>query len=346
MSKLRLKCAAAVSKRFTNSRLPYPRAAFLLKIAKGSSMGKTIRLFLIDNSPLGLISAEIMNWTGKVLSFPRGLLPEALKRLEVSKTGIYFLVGPDPNNPCKSQVYIGESDDIAKRLKQHDKDETMEFFEQAALVVSKDDNLTKSHARYIEASLINIVRKIGLATLKNGNLGSPVMLPEAERSDMEYILKQLQVLMPVLGYSFLQETPSSKQQQYLSPTDSAITLPTFELIAEGGELYAEAQEIEGQFIVLPGARVRWENTLPETLGGYDFQQEKQTLYNQGQLSLIENTTYMLNTEKLFKSPSAASCFIRHRRQYNGRTDWKLKTSGITYGEWRKAQVEAATNAGS
>jgi hypothetical protein len=72
------------------------------------TLGRTLRLYLVDGHPAGLIVAEILNWTGKVLSFPRGLLPQVLKtRPEISKTGVYFLVGADPDNIFRSIVYVG-----------------------------------------------------------------------------------------------------------------------------------------------------------------------------------------------------------------------------------------------
>jgi hypothetical protein len=37
-----------------------------------------------------------MNWTGHVLVAPRSRIGEALKRVEATRTGIYFLVGVDP----------------------------------------------------------------------------------------------------------------------------------------------------------------------------------------------------------------------------------------------------------
>jgi hypothetical protein len=33
--------------------------------------GRTVRLFLVDGSASGLITAEIINWSGKVLAGPR-----------------------------------------------------------------------------------------------------------------------------------------------------------------------------------------------------------------------------------------------------------------------------------
>ena len=59
------------------------------------TQGRSIRLFLVDGTPNGLLAAEIMNWTGHVLTGPRSKLSELVQRPEVGRTGIYFLVGPD-----------------------------------------------------------------------------------------------------------------------------------------------------------------------------------------------------------------------------------------------------------
>lgn len=72
------------------------------------STGRSIRLFLVDGTPNGLLTAEIMNWTGHVLTGPRSKLSELVQRPEAGRTGIYFLVGPDPDNSFKQLVYIGE----------------------------------------------------------------------------------------------------------------------------------------------------------------------------------------------------------------------------------------------
>ena len=87
------------------------------------SHGRGIRLFLVDGTPNGLLTAEIMNWTGHALTGPRTKLTELVQRPECGRTGVYFLVGPDPENAMRPLVYIGESDDVAKRLKQHNRPE-------------------------------------------------------------------------------------------------------------------------------------------------------------------------------------------------------------------------------
>ena len=116
-----------------------------------SPLGRSVRLFLVDGTATGLITAEIMNWTGHVLAGSRSGLPAFLKRRELDRTGIYFLTGPDPEDPDTLQLYIGESDNVRKRLVQHSKDEKKDFWERTCVVTSKDQNITKAHARYLES---------------------------------------------------------------------------------------------------------------------------------------------------------------------------------------------------
>ena len=37
-------------------------------------VGRTVRLYLADGAPTGIITAEIINWTGKAVSGPRARL--------------------------------------------------------------------------------------------------------------------------------------------------------------------------------------------------------------------------------------------------------------------------------
>ncbi len=45
-------------------------------------LGKTIRLYLVEGVPSGIITAEIMNWTGKATVCPRSQLAELASRDE------------------------------------------------------------------------------------------------------------------------------------------------------------------------------------------------------------------------------------------------------------------------
>lgn len=69
--------------------------------------GKSVKLFLADGTPNGILPAEIINWTGHVLSAPRSKLAELIQREECTKTGVYFLISHDPENPLYPRVYRG-----------------------------------------------------------------------------------------------------------------------------------------------------------------------------------------------------------------------------------------------
>ena len=77
------------------------------------SAGKSVRLFLADGTPGGLLTAEIMNWTGHVVAAPRSDLAALLKRPEATRTGIYILLGDDPDSLGGQMAYIGEGVDVS-----------------------------------------------------------------------------------------------------------------------------------------------------------------------------------------------------------------------------------------
>lgn len=63
---------------------------------------RSVRLYLVDSSPKGILTAEIMSWTGHALVAPRSRLGEALGHDEAIRTGVCFLVGDDPaQKPAK-----------------------------------------------------------------------------------------------------------------------------------------------------------------------------------------------------------------------------------------------------
>jgi len=110
----------------------------------------TIKLFLVHGEPKRLRTAELSNWTGKAIAGPRSELDGVLAREEAAKPGVYFLSGIDSESG-KPAVYVGEAESIRDRLRGHlDKD----FWNHVVFFVSKDENLTKAHIRYLEGRLI------------------------------------------------------------------------------------------------------------------------------------------------------------------------------------------------
>ncbi len=72
--------------------------------------GKTMRIYLCDGLPTGILTDEIMNLTRIVTVGPRSGLAELSGRTDVERTGVTLLVGPDPESPTKDRVYVGKGD--------------------------------------------------------------------------------------------------------------------------------------------------------------------------------------------------------------------------------------------
>jgi hypothetical protein len=172
----------------------------------------TIRLFLPHGDPKRLRTAEISNWTGKAVAGPRADLESILARDEAENSGVYFLTGTDLESG-KGAVYIGEAELVRQRIKGHlDKD----FWNALIFVISKDENLTNAHIRYLEGRLIDQAKEAGRSLVLNGQC-SGSKLPESDREDMEVFLDRIHQLMPVLGADFLVPIASPNRESGKSP---------------------------------------------------------------------------------------------------------------------------------
>ena len=109
--------------------------------------GRAIRIFLADGTPSGLRTAEIGVPTVKGVIAPRVLLGAFGQRQENRRTGVYVLVGDDPQVPGRLAIYSGEGDDVCRRLIEHDRDTNKDFFDRVATFVSKDLNLMNGDLR-------------------------------------------------------------------------------------------------------------------------------------------------------------------------------------------------------
>ena len=305
------------------------------------SGGKSIRLFLADGTPGGLLTAEIMNWTGHVVAAPRSDLAALLKRPEVSRTGIYILLGEDPEGLSDSLAYIGEGDDVSKRLYHHSRPEDQggkDFWDRAIVLTSKDTNLTKAHARYLESRLISVAQLARRSRLINGTAPSPLPLPEADVSDMEQFIAQAKIVLPVLGVNLLRSatrgiSPSGALD--LASTEQNPLSPIFELALAKERIAATAREIDGEFTVFEGshARTSWIGTS----SGYEKLRER--LVRDGTLAMLpDGATVAFSHDQVFASPSAAAAVI-FGRNANGRTKWRIEKTGVSYGDWQNQGVE-------
>lgn len=310
------------------------------------SVGKSVRLFLADGTPGGLLTAEIMNWTGHVVAAPRSDLAALLKRPEATRTGIYILLGDDPDSLGGQMAYIGEGDDVSKRLYQHARPEGQngkDFWDRAIVLTSKDANLTKAHARYLESRFIILAVRASRARLTNGTSPAPIVLPEADVSDMEYFIEQAKIVLPILGVNIFRSPRTSVASASAFPGGGRADSPLFEMTMKTLGITATAREVDGEFTVLEGSQARsaWVGAA-----GHNYMGLRTKLENDGTLvPSPDGATMIFHRDHAFSSPSAAAAVVAGRNA-NGRLEWKVQGTRTTYGEWESEGLEEAMSEGA
>lgn len=285
--------------------------------------GQSLELFFIDGKPDGMLTAEVFGWTGHVLMTPRTQLSTALKRPESRYTGVYLLFGEDDKGPL---AYIGESEDIGGRIKDHDTKK--DWWTTAVLITSAANNLHKAHVKYLESRLVEEARRIGRIALDNGNTPPRSSLSEASRANMENFLDQLLVVLPALRIdSFLAHTrPSSTPPATTDSEQDGNASVEFILRTPKHDIEATAILENGEFVVQKGSR-----TSPHWKGaGHTYTNLFDELVATGVL-VEQGSGRAFSDNYAFKSPSAAAAVV-NGRPANGTMEWKL-ANGKTYKEW-------------
>lgn len=294
-----------------------------------TTKGRSLELYFVDGHADGMLTAEVFNWTGHVLRIPRTRLAEGLKRKEAAQTGVYLLIGEDETGPL---AYIGEAEDMARRLSQHARDR--DWWNEAVLVTTYGDALHKAHVKYLESRLVKAADLTTSYRLENGNIPSGASLNEAATANMESFLETLHMVLPAIkvdlfqsGRRVIANEPEAEETEK-KIQEFHLHLPTYGISAKA---ILENQEI----VVLAGSLFRKEWVGDKKHNTHYWKLHDQLVQN-GLLKLNGNHAEL--TENFaFSSPSAAAAVVAGRSA-NGRTKWKTP-EGKTYAEWEAEQIE-------
>lgn len=265
----------------------------------------SIKIFLAKGSSSSLRTAEISNWSGKAIACSRKELSELSKREEATRPGVYFLIGNDPETG-EDSAYVGEAEEVAKRLKQH---LSKEFWNQVIAFVSKDENLTKAHIKYLEGKLIDLGIQTSKGIIQN-NQSSGARLPEADQAEMDIFLDRILKLLPVMGTSLFNlpvHTVSEEQSK---------------LQCEIKSLIAFGNRTENGFVVYKDSQA----VLEDRPSALQNKKRRQGLIDKGILTQ-DKDCYVFTRDYEFTSPSLAGSAICGGAT-NGLTKWRSK-SGVT-----------------
>lgn len=266
--------------------------------------GKTIKIFLIDGDPNGRMSCELSNWSGKAYKIPRIKIKDCVDRDDLTSTGVYLLFGKSDHG--KDRVYIGEAESILKRLNQqlNQKD----FWYEAIVFVSKDENLNKAHIKYLENRLHDLAKIANRYYVENSVIPTQSSISESDRSEMEEYIENIKMLVNTLGHKVFEEKreikPKQKQEIFIIRA------------ARGAD--AQGNPTSDGFVVFKGSKAAGStvNSISPS-----FLNLRKSLIDKGVLKLA-GESYEFSEDYIFSSPSTAALIVMGRNA-NGLTEWKL-----------------------
>lgn len=267
--------------------------------------GKTIKIFLIDGDPNGRMSCELSNWSGKAYKIPRIKIKNCTDRDDLKSTGVYLLFGKDAEG--KDQVYIGEAESILKRLNQQLT--AKDFWNEAIIFVSKDENLNKAHIKYLENRLYDISLSANRYKVENNVIPTQSAISESDRSEMEEFIENIKMLVNTLGHKVFDEKrdqrPKQKQDVF------------FIKAVRGADGQGEPTS-EG-FVVFKHSKAA--ATIVNSMAP-SFISFREKLILEG--VLVNKGEYLeFSDDYIFSSPSTAAIIVMGRSA-NGLTEWKNK----------------------
>ncbi len=267
--------------------------------------GKTIKIFLIDGDSNGRMSCELSNWTGKAYKIPRIKIKECSDRDDLINTGIYLLFGKDEEG--NDLVYIGEAESVLNRLKQHLSGK--EFWNEAIVFISKDDNLNKAHIKYLENRLHDIAINARRYKVENSMIPTQSSISESDRSEMEEFIEYIKILVNTLGHKVFDEKREFKAKEKQDFF--------FLKAARGAD--GQGEPTSDGFVVFKSSKAA---CLPTNSFSSSLMKTRQKLIDTGVLE--DKTEHFEFTEDyIFSSPSTAAAIVMGRNA-NGQKEWKLK----------------------
>ncbi len=284
------------------------------------SRPQTIQIFLPAGDPRGMRVAEITTRIVRVIEVPRSQLADFLKMPEAQQVGVYFLMG-ELSEAGLPRSYIGQSGNVGSRLVQHNQGK--DFWNRAMVVISLTNNMTQTHALFLEWFAIAEATKAGRYSLENGNTGARPHTPAPLAADCHEIHETAATLLATLGqpiFEPLTSGPTAKGEKEL-----------FYCRGPGADGVGEYTS-EG-FVVLKGSRGRIENVA--SIQGKSHERYRDQLVTEG-IMVTQDGAYVFTRDHLFSSPSMAALAVMGRSA-NGWLEWKA-ANGKTLDDLKRQAV--------
>ena len=156
----------------------------------------TIQIYLPDGNPYGIKFVDIETSVIKAIEIPRIMLNNFFKMNEAKESALYYLINSN-DNPKK--VYIGQTDTIENRLKNHHKNKN--FWDKIIVFISTKNNMTATNRMQLEYLSITKANKTNTYKLENEKNGSEQNITASDKSTCDSFFNDIEILTGALGYT-------------------------------------------------------------------------------------------------------------------------------------------------
>lgn len=178
---------------------------------------KTINLLLSNGTLSGLLTAQFSKWDGILFASPRASYQILSQEKESEFWGVYLLVSDN-------KVYIGQTNDLLRRIKEHDK--TKQWWEKVVLITTKDNSLNRSDIDYLENKLINLAKTKNTLITDNVQYGNTPKVNRYRKIDLNDLLDGALLLLELIGINVFkkQEIKTTTKDNFINSTKNLFNL--------------------------------------------------------------------------------------------------------------------------
>jgi hypothetical protein len=323
-----------------------------------------IKIFLPDGQPNGVRYAMLAGSNVRAIAFSQTQADDAIRtQSELGHSGVYILFGRGEDASAdtgakdpRPRYYIGEAEDVAQRLRSHiaaqrkavkaaAADLTMPltpWWEQTIVIVSADQEITKAHARYIEARLIADAKGNADWRALNGTDPSDSgKLPKMEQAITDHLIGFAKLLVGALGCDLFSGIGVTRRREHVpaqgKPDSASIAAaegssPEFML---KGESYDGRMRIVPDGVLLLAGSILRKDVTPSASNFTKAQREDLL-----KLGLVEDMGdgFRLKEDRRFRTPSGAAGVVAGV-SISGPDAWKLP-DGRNYADYQEAEAAA------
>lgn len=138
----------------------------------------------------------------QITVFPRYDLNKFVKKIYSQSVGVYILYNEVTGNT--GMAYVGETENIAERLQQHDKAMSKLFWTHVIVLQDRCDTLNKAYCKYMEYMLYTYLVNAGRVVVSNSVVPTKSMLSVTDKIIADNILTNFREVCIALNIRMLE----------------------------------------------------------------------------------------------------------------------------------------------